>query len=93
MDINNKEDAGNAEIVLNKVTRIYSKGSDIEGLFTVKIDDETVYENEVGYITTLPVPVGDGIADYRETIVKIGETKIRNFFLGLEQIVMMNIVI
>ena len=83
VDINNKEDAGNAEIVLNKVTRIYSKGSDIEGLFTVKIDGETIYENEVGYITTLPVPAGDGIADFGETIVKIGETKIRIFFFGL----------
>ena len=83
MDINNKEDTGNAEIVLNKVTRIYSKGSDIEGLFTVKIDGETVYENEVGYITTLPMPAGDGIADFGETIVKIGETKIRIFFFGL----------
>jgi len=83
VDINNKEDVGNTEIVLNKVTRIYSKGSDIEGLFTVKIDGETVYENEVGYITTLPVPAGDGIADFRETIVKIGETKMRIFFFGL----------
>ena len=83
VNFNNSEDTGNAEVVLNKVTRIYSKGSDIEGLFTVKVDGQTIYENEKGYITDLPTPAGKGIVGHGETIVKIGHVKLRIFFFGL----------
>jgi len=76
------DETGNLEIVLNKVTRIYSKGSDIEGLFTAKINGETVYDNEVGYITNLPIPAGEGIVDMSETKIYIGKMKFRVFFFG-----------
>lgn len=82
IDMNNQEIKGNAEIVLNKVTRIYSKGSDIEGLFTVKIDGETIYENKKGYITNLPLPAGEGIVDHGETVVEVGQAKLGVFFTG-----------
>ncbi len=78
----NRNDAGNAEVILNKVTRIYSKGSDIEGQFTVKIDGKTIYENEKGYITNLPIPAGDGKVDTGETTILVGDTTIRVFFMG-----------
>lgn len=81
-DYNFSDETGNLEIVLNKVTRIYSKGSDIEGLFTAKINGETVYDNEVGYITNLPIPAGEGIVDMGETKIYVGKMKFRVFFFG-----------
>lgn len=79
---NNKEETGRVEVILNEVTRIYSKGSDIEGLFTVTIDGEAVYENEKGYITNMPVPAGEGVLYHSETTVQVGELKTRIFFFG-----------
>ena len=81
-DMNNLKDTGNIEIILNKVTRIYSKGSDIEGLFTLKIDGETIYNNKIGYITGLPLPAGEGIIHYGETMVTIGQASLRIYFSG-----------
>jgi len=81
-DYNFSSETGSVEIVLNKVNRIYSKGSDIEGVFTAKINGETIYENEVGYITNLPIPAGEGIADTGETVVNVGKMKFRIFFSG-----------
>ena len=83
-DINAK--VGHIDVVLNEVTRIYSKGSDIEGLFTVKIDDKILYENEKGYISNLPIPAGEGTLFYSETHVKIGELRNRIFFKGFGNI-------
>ncbi|MBE7040552.1 MAG: hypothetical protein E7400_01135 [Ruminococcaceae bacterium] len=82
IDFNNTDDRGTAELTLNKVTRIYSKGSDIEGLFTLKIDGETIYDNEKGYMTYLPLPSGEGIVHFGETIIKINQAKFRLNFFG-----------
>lgn len=82
IDFNNTDDRGTAELILNKVTRIYSKGSDIEGLFTLKIDGKTIYDNEKGYMTYLPLPSGEGIAHFGETIIKINQAKFRINFFG-----------
>ena len=82
IDFNNTDDRGTAELTLNKVTRIYSKGSDIEGLFTLKIDGKTIYDNEKGYMTYLPLPSGEGIAHFGETIIKINQAKFRINFFG-----------
>ena len=82
VDFNNTDDGGTAELTLNKVTRIYSKGSDIEGLFTLKIDGKTIYDNEKGYMTYLPLPSGEGIAHFGETIIKINQAKFRINFFG-----------
>lgn len=82
VDFNNTDDRGTAELTLNKVTRIYSKGSDIEGLFTLKIDGKTIYDNEKGYMTYLPLPSGEGIAHFGETIIKINQAKFRINFFG-----------
>ena len=83
-DIN--ANVGHVDVELNKVTRIYSKGSDIEGLFTVKLDDKIIYENEKGYITNLPIPAGEGTLFHNETHVKIGEFRNRIFFKGFGNI-------
>ena len=82
VDFNNTDDRGTAELTLNKVTRIYSKGSDIEGLFTLKIDGKTIYDNEKGYMTYLPLPSGEGVAHFGETIIKINQAKFRINFFG-----------
>lgn len=71
-DINNPSDKGNAEVTLNRVNRIYSHGNDIEGQFTVKLNGKTLYENEKGYITNLPVPAGEGFANTGGTTVSVG---------------------
>ncbi len=70
------------EIILNKVTRIYSKGSDIEGLFTVKVDGLMVYDNITGYIGNLPLKSGKGVTDISTTTVSIGELTTEMFFSG-----------
>ncbi len=70
------------EIILNKATRIYGKGSDIEGLFTVKVDGYTVYNNEIGYINNLPIKAGEGIAGMGRTTVSVGELITEMFFSG-----------
>lgn len=77
---------GNVKIKLNKVTRIYSKGSDIEGLFTVEKNGEIIYDNQKGYIMQLPCPAGDGVLDFQNTKVKIGELNITAFFTGLNNV-------
>jgi len=77
---------GNVKVKLNEVTRIYSKGSDIEGLFTVIINDKVIYENEKGYITNLPIPAGEGTLFHGETHVKVGELRNRIFFKGFGNI-------
>ena len=77
---------GNVKIKLNKVTRIYSKGSDIEGLFTVEKNGEIIYDNQKGYIMQLPCPAGDGVLDSQNTKVKIGELNITAFFTGLNNV-------
>ncbi len=82
VDFNNSDDRGTAELTLNKVTRIYSKGSDIEGLFTLKIDGETIYDNEKGYMTGLPLPSGEGIVNFSETKIKINQAIFRINFFG-----------
>ncbi len=82
VDFNNTDDRGTVELTLNKVTRIYSKGNDIEGLFTLKIDGETIYDNEKGYMTGLPLPSGEGIVDFGETQIKLGQAKFRINFFG-----------
>lgn len=82
VDFNNTDDRGTAELTLNKVTRIYSKGNDIEGLFTLKIDGETIYDNEKGYMTGLPLPSGEGIVDFGESQIKLGHAKFRINFFG-----------
>ncbi len=81
-DINYPHDRGNVKIKLNKVNRIYSKGSDIEGFFTVFVDGEMVYDNEKGYITNLPIPAGEGVLTHSTTFLKIGEIKVELFFHG-----------
>lgn len=80
----NKE--GSVKIKLNEVTRIYSKGSDLEGLFTVEIDGKTVYENKKGNITQLPIPAGEGVLAIPTTRIKIGELKIDVWFTGFNNI-------
>lgn len=77
---------GNVKIKLNKVNRIYSKGSDIEGLFTVEKNGEIIYDNQKGYIMQLPCPAGDGVLDFQDTKVKIGELNITAFFTGLNNV-------
>lgn len=81
-DLNNVEKEGNVKIRLNKVTRIYSKGSDIEGLFTVEKDGKIIYDNHQGNIIQMPVPAGDGVLDFSTTKVKIGGLSIEVFFTG-----------
>lgn len=81
-DLNDVETEGSVKIKLNKVTRIYSKGSDLEGLFTVEIDGKTVYDNQKGNIINLPIPAGDGVLDLSTTKVKIGELSIDLFLKG-----------
>ncbi len=81
-DLNDVEKEGSVKIKLNKVTRIYSKGSDLEGLFTVEIDGETLYYNQKGYMIQLPIPAGDGALDFLTTRVKIGDLKLDMFFNG-----------
>lgn len=83
-DVNNSEREGDVSVKLNKVTRIYSKGSDIEGLFTVVRDGEVIYDNEKGYITGLPIPAGDGVPDIGVTKVKVGEMQLDVFFDGFD---------
>ncbi len=85
-DLNDIEKEGHVEIKLNKVTRIYSKGSDIEGLFTVVIDGKTVYDNKKGNIIQLPIPAGDGVLDFSNTKVKIGDLNIDMFFTGFNTV-------
>lgn len=80
------EKEGNVKIKLNKVTRIYSKGSDIEGLFTVEKNGEIIYDNQKGYIMQLPCPAGDGVLNFQNTRVKIGELNITAFFTGLNNV-------
>ena len=82
LDLDDVGKEGNVKIKLNKVTRIYSKGSDIEGLFTVEVDGKTVYDNQKGIIMQLPIPAGDGVLDFSNTRVKIGELSIDMFFNG-----------
>lgn len=82
IDYNNANDRGTAELILNKVTRIYSKGSDMEGLFTLQIDGETIYDHEKGYITGLPMPSGEGIVNFGETKIKIKQATFRMNFFG-----------
>lgn len=83
VDANNPtQQSCNAEITLSKVTRIYSKGTDIEGLFTVKLNGETVYENKKGVICGLPQPAGEGIVDFNETIIDLEDICISTWFFG-----------
>lgn len=86
VDLNELDKQGNISVKLNKVIRIYSKGSDIEGLFTVVIDGETIYDNEPGYIINLPIPAGEGVLEFSSTRVKIGELKFNMYFTGLNSI-------
>lgn len=81
-NLNDLDKKGRVSIKLNKVTRIYSKGSDIEGLFTVIVDDKIVYDNEQGCIMQLPIPAGEGVLDVMNTRIKVGELKIDMFFTG-----------
>lgn len=81
-DLDDVETERSVKIKLNKVTRIYSKGSDLEGLFTVEVDGKTVYNNQKGHIINLPIPAGDGVLDLSTTKVKIGELSIDLFFKG-----------
>lgn len=81
-ELDDVEKEGTVKVKLNKVTRIYSKGSDVEGLFTVEKDGEVIYNNHKGYIVQLPVPAGDGVLDFSNTRVKIGELSIDMFFTG-----------
>jgi len=81
-DLNDVEKEKTVKIKLNKVNRIYSKGSDIEGLFTVEFDGEKVYDNQKGNIMQLPIPAGDGVLDFSTTRVKIDELKLDIFFKG-----------
>ncbi len=80
-DLNDVERDGTIKIKLNEVTRIYSKGSDIEGLFTVEIDGEK-FENQKGNIMCLPIPAGEGVLDFSTTKIKIGDLKLDLFFKG-----------
>lgn len=80
-DLNDIGREGTIKIKLNEVSRIYSKGSDIEGLFTVEIDGKK-YENKKGSIMQLPIPAGDGVLDFSTTKVKIGDLKLDLFFMG-----------
>ncbi len=82
LDWDDAEKEGSVKIKLNKVTRIYSKGSDLEGLFTVEIDGKIVYDNQKGNITQLPIPAGEGVLNLPITGVKIGELKLNMFFTG-----------
>lgn len=86
LDLDDVGKVGNVKIRLNKVTRIYSKGSDIEGLFTVEVDGKSVYDNQKGIIMQLPIPAGDGVLDFSNTRVKIGELSIDMFFNGFNYI-------
>ena len=79
-ELDDVEKEGTVKVKLNKVTRIYSKGSDVGGLFTVEKDGEVIYNNHKGYIVQLPVPAGDGVLDFSNTRVKIGELSIDMFF-------------
>ena len=85
-ELDDVEKEGTVKVKLNKVTRIYSKGSDIEGLFTVEKDGEVIYDNHKGYIIQLPVPAGDGVLDFSNTRVKIGELSIDIFFTGFNTV-------
>ncbi len=85
-DLNEPEKRGQVTIKLNKVNRIYSKGSDIEGLFTVTVNDEIVYDNEKGYLTQLPIPAGEGVMSIEPTSVKVKNLKCDFFFLGFNNI-------
>lgn len=80
---NSSDENGHIEVVLEEVVRIYSDGSDIEGIFTVKKNGETIFDKERGYITALPIPAGDGITTFNETILNINEFKCRMFFKGV----------
>lgn len=83
-DINDPAREGTLSVKLNKVTRIYSKGSDIEGLFTVTKDGEVIYDNEKGRITGLPIPAGEGVLDTGITKIQIGELQFDVFWGGLD---------
>lgn len=83
-DINAPAREGTLSVKLNKVTRIYSKGSDIEGLFTVTKDGAVIYDNEKGRITGLPIPAGEGVLDTGITKIKIGELQFDVFWGGLD---------
>ncbi|MDR2713346.1 MAG: hypothetical protein LBB91_09585 [Clostridiales bacterium] len=71
--INNEEAKGNLEVVLEKVTRVFGKGSDLEGLFTVKLNGEIIAEQEKGYINNHPQPAGVGVSRHDVTEVCVGE--------------------
>lgn len=81
-DLNDAEQHGNITITLNRVTRIFSKGSDIEGLFTVTMDGKTVYENEKGYLNDLPTPAGEGTPHFDVTTVSVGDFLAKAWFRG-----------
>lgn len=81
-DKNSAKHAGHVTVELNRVTRIFSKGSDIEGLFTVAIDGKTIYENEKGYLNNLPTPAGEGTAHFDVTTVSVGGFLARTWFRG-----------
>lgn len=83
-DINDSAREGTLSVKLNKVTRIYSKGSDIEGLFTVTKDGKVIYDNEKGRITGLPIPAGEGVLDTGMTRIQIGELQFDVFWGGLD---------
>lgn len=45
---------GRLEITLERATRLFSSGRDLEGLFTVKLDGRVLAEGQKGYINNLP---------------------------------------
>lgn len=85
-DLNDINKNGTISVKLNKVTRIYSKGSDIEGLFTVTENGKVIYDNEKGCIAGLPIPSGEGVLDIMTTKVKIGKLQLDVFFNGFDSI-------
>lgn len=82
LDLNTPGKTGSIRLILNKVIRIYSKGSDLEGLFTVEMDGKTVYDNYKGNIIQLPVSAGEGVLAFPITRVKVGDLKLNIFFAG-----------
>lgn len=80
---NNTDAAGSVELTLNKVNRVFSKGSDLEGLFTLKLNGETVYENEKGYINNLLNPTDGGITVSDYTEISVADFSVRVPFLEI----------